>query len=174
MAEQNALPFTPEMSKRSLAIESLSNEQIFNRYITRQLTDSSFSKDFNKELNAKNENNDFKYRSIVSMIGDNVDYLHTVLEIKVLPVLPEGYKLNMPNIFADVEMILEDNRSKVKDAIENQARVNLEKQKNPNQKINAVTPFVRQMVNYLSQKMLHSYVLKDDNTFTIDDRIDID
>lgn len=173
MAEQNALSFTPEMSKRSLAIEGLSNEQIFNRYIVRSTSNSSLGEDFNKELNAKNENDDYKYRSFVSLLGDNVDYLRTVLEIKVSPVLPEGYKLNMPNIFADVEMILEDNRSKVKEAIENQERVNLEKQKNPNQKINAVTLFVRQMVNYLSQKMLHSYNLKDDNTFTIETRVDI-
>lgn len=173
MAEQNALSFTPEMSKRSLAIESLTNQQIFNRYIIKSLSNSSFGDDFDDELNAKNENNDYKYRSIVSLLGDNVDYLRTVLDIKVSPVLPEGYKLNMPNIFADVEMILEDNRSKVKEAIENQVRVNLEKQKNPNQKINAVTPFVRQMVNYLSQKMLHSYILKDDNTFTIENNIDL-
>ena len=151
MSEQQKTPaFTPIMSKRSRSIETLTRAQVFDRYIVKGQGD--LSDEFYKELNVRTANGDLKYPYITSLFGDNVNLFGTILIVKNKPYLPEGYKLNLPNILIDVENILIENRSKVKEAIDKQE----------------ITPFTRALFNYISQKISSSYTLNDDMTFSID------
>lgn len=154
MAEKETPAFTPLMSRRSSTLETLTNEQIFNRYIEKIPAGQTYEYGncFNSELNVQTAQGVMKYQFLTSMVGICVNLLGTTLSVRNNPFLPEGYKLNMTNIFTDIEKIFEDNRSKVKEAVDTQT----------------ITPFVRGVFEYMSHKINSSYTLNDDATYKID------
>lgn len=152
MAEKQKTPaFDPSMAKRSTAIAKLNKEEIFNRYVVKNFM--NVNSDPNDEIKVK-VGSEYKYPLIVSMcttIGMN--YLASYLNLTVKPLLPLGYKLNMENIFTDLEKVYEENLSKVQEA---------------NNNPDIISHFTYELIHFITDKITHSYSLNDDKTFTIE------
>lgn len=128
-------PYVPEESKNGQRILSYSNEQIFNRYFTED-NGVGFGDDFDEVINIRNEEDEkapFVYKNLTALAGDVLNYVRSKFHLKIVPFVPEGYKINTATLVKDIESILEENPNAVR-----QAGVS-----------NKLNPFIRGSVEFL-------------------------
>lgn len=129
----NDTPFTPEESKNGKRILGYSNEEIFNRYFT-ESNGAGFGEDFDDAINVRDEQADeFVYKKITSLAGDVLNYVRSKFHLKIVPFVPEGYKLNTSALVEDLESLFEENPNMVRKAAVS----------------NKLNPYIRGIVEFL-------------------------
>ena len=151
MEEKKEPAFSPDMSKRAKKIATFTKKDVFDRYIVKESED--VTADLNTAMTIKNPDNTYVYKTMISLSNcDSFNYLGSVLELQVKPLIPKGYKLNAPNVIFDLEQILSENLSKVQEAFNNSDKI---------------TPFFIDFTKFFAKRISTAYTLKDDETFTI-------
>ena len=112
MPNENEIPqFIPEKSAAAKRISALSDEELSDRYfVTTNDPNWQITEDATNALELKNKNtNRYRFEKTRSLNGEPLNYFVTMILVKIRTYIPDGYKLNMANIFADLEAILSEN-----------------------------------------------------------------
>ena len=104
---ENPKSFSKENSKHLMFLDSLTDEQIYNRYFTKG-DHTDWYADFNKEWGDEKENQ--KYQLVKTFNPGSIGYFVSKLKLLYEPLLPVGYKFNAKSIFLDLDKVLCENR----------------------------------------------------------------
>lgn len=111
MAAEAKKGFDPSKSRRAQYLNSLSDKDLFNRYLI-PVNKTTWFEDMLEELNKFKPNTEGEavYPLSISLQGNNLDYIISALNLKIpAKFMPNGYKLNSKAILTDVEAILAEN-----------------------------------------------------------------
>ena len=112
--------FISENSTTVAEIENLTDNQLVAKYFTKGKQNGEdwhdeFDYEINKEL--PNKNNQPKYPLCQSLVGSPLDYIANGIKFRVLPYIPEGYKLKPSGILEDCEKMLNENKKASTDIV---------------------------------------------------------
>lgn len=107
--------FNPETSIVANSINKLTSKEIFERYFIRGKK-SDWESDSDEVLNTLKDN-EFVHPLTVSLQGKLLNSLLTKFEMKIKPFIPDGYKLNAKQIFADLEKLFAENPNEIRKSI---------------------------------------------------------
>ncbi len=110
------LVFKPENSKRARYLQSLSQRDLFNRYFVRTNKDQNFLQDFNNELARTDVNGNYVNLFTVSLVGEPLSYIPSLVNYKFAAFIPANYKINGTVLCQDMEAMLKENPAETKKA----------------------------------------------------------
>ncbi len=112
-SELSEYPFDETKSALATEINSLSNQEIFERYFVASNNKQDIMAEFNDLLEIRNVSDQTKkkYLLLNSLVtGNNLSYICTGIKSAATAYMPKGYTLNTKQVFDDLEQLFNENK----------------------------------------------------------------